>query len=109
MIYFDVGANDGSSMVRFAEQGHIVLAFEPNPKFYMTLWNHYNRLPNRYWFYTCAVSDFDGHADFNICEQADRGCSSLLDLSEAAKTEWGGRTDMIPSSKMQIRVSRLDT
>ena len=74
-IYFDVGANDGSSSVDWAKDPtNEIYAFEPNP--YFELNHKLMQYPNYYW-YSFAVSDYNGKAQFNICEAADRGCSSL--------------------------------
>jgi FkbM family methyltransferase len=107
-IYFDVGANDGTSMERFAFQGHILISFEPNPELGSIIKGKQQLYPNWHLF-PVAVSDYDGEAEFNICTTHDRGCSSLLDVSEAGKTQWGGRRDMIPDHKIKVSVRRLDT
>lgn len=102
-IYFDVGANDGSSSQFWKDQGHTVYAFEPNPWFHQTL------IHRGYNLCKAAVSDFNGKAKFHVCDTHDRGCSSLLEVSEAGKTEWGGRTDMLPVTEIEVDVIRLDT
>lgn len=107
-IYFDVGANDGSSMERVAFQGQTLISFEPNPDMCAIIKGKIQLYPNWHLF-PVAISDYDGEAEFNICTTHDRGCSSLLDVSEAGKTQWGGRQDMIPSYKIKVAVRRLDT
>jgi len=102
-IFFDVGSNDGSSSAEWIRQGHEVHMFEPNPE----LTKHYPIGPNIH-VNQVAISDYHGIAKFNICTTADRGCSSLLDVSERGKLEWGGRTDMLPSYEIQVQVDRLD-
>ena len=109
-VYFDVGSNDGSSSISWINQGHEVHLFEPNPslvKNYMDGPMPIDR-PNVH-VNQVAVSDYNGTAQFNICVTHDRGCSSLLDISERAKTEWGGRQDMIPTHKIDVQVIRLDS
>lgn len=111
-VYIDVGANDGSSSLNWARQSkdNIVFAFEPNP----LLVAHIEKvvkdegLENNYYIHKCAIADYYGVSKFNICENADRGCSSLLELSEAALTEWGGRRDMVPSSQIDVEVWTME-
>jgi FkbM family methyltransferase len=107
LIYFDVGANDGRSTNALVEQGHLVLAFEPNPEMIAILKEKSTKHPNLI-VSEVAVSDYKGEATFNVCDKFDRGCSSLLELSEKANTEWGGRYDMIPASQITVPVVRLD-
>lgn len=108
MIYFDVGANDGSSSYQWARQGSTVFAFEPNPEMIEAIKARVGANPN-YIIMPFAVSDYNGTAIFNICKTHDRGCSSLLDVSEAGKTEWGGRQDMLPAETLNVNVMRLDS
>jgi FkbM family methyltransferase len=103
-VYFDIGSNNGSSSINWANEGHEVHMFEPNPeltKNYAVRDNvHINQV---------AVSDYDGKAKFNICVTHDLGCSSLLDVSDRGRTEWGGRRDMIPATQLEVKVIRLDS
>lgn len=104
-IYFDIGANDGTNSIFVTNDPNaVVFAFEPNPLLAKHLRDH---TPGNYLVFECAVSDYTGKANFNICESADRGCSSLLELSEKALTEWGGRQDMVPTQKTEVDVIRL--
>jgi FkbM family methyltransferase len=106
-IYFDVGANDGTSTEKHVYQGHTVLAFEPNPEMYDILKGKSSLYLN--WIvFPVAISDYEGTAEFNVCTTHDRGCSSLLEVSDAGKTQWGGRQDMIPNHKITVPVRRLD-
>jgi len=107
MIIFDVGANNGSSSKHYAANGHTVYAFEPNEHLFNGL-KEYSKEHPTFKPYKVAVSDFEGFASFNVCDKADRGCSSLLDLSDKGRTEWGGRKDMIPVDKVTVDVIRLD-
>jgi FkbM family methyltransferase len=106
-IYFDIGANDGCSMEHFAHQGHKLISFEPNPEMYNIVKAKTELYPN--WLvHRCAISDYNGTAEFNVCVTHDRGCSSLLEVSDAGKTQWGGRQDMIPDHRIKVDVWRLD-
>jgi FkbM family methyltransferase len=107
---FDVGANNGSSSISFAKQNAnaIVYAFEPTPVLINTIKHATSEMKN-YILTEAAVSDYNGRAMFNISGNGDWGCSSLLPLSENAKTEWNGRTDMFVTEVVEIDVIRLDT
>src|SRR5688572_27709212 len=104
-IYFDVGANDGSSSIpRLADPNALIYAFEPNPEMIAAIYNRIGERTDRYVLVPKAVSDYNGKANFNICVTHDRGCSSLLEVSEAGRTQWGGRTDMLPASSLEVDV-----
>jgi FkbM family methyltransferase len=111
--YLDVGANDGSSSFHWAwaSEENMVYAFEPNPEMVAAIQAKVvaGKLQHRYNLLEVAVSDYEGVAKFNVCTTHDRGCSSLLDLSEKANTEWGGRRDMVPASEIHVNVIRLDS
>lgn len=111
-VYIDVGANDGSSSLNWAResQDNIVFAFEPNPLLVQKIEQIIKDegLEHNYLIHKCAIADYYGVSNFNICTEADRGCSSLLELSEAALTEWGGRKDMIPSSQIAVEVWTME-
>lgn len=105
-IVFDVGANSGDSTIgRVNDPKNIVYFFEPNPEFELLL--NLNK-PNVIYI-PKAVSNFNGKAMFNVCDICDRGCSSLLMVSEKGKTKWGSRTDMIPARQIEVDVIRLDS
>jgi FkbM family methyltransferase len=108
-IMFDVGANNGSSSISFAQQNDnaIVYAFEPTPVLINTIKHATSEMKN-YILTEAAVSDYNGRAMFNISGNGDWGCSSLLPLSDKANTEWGGRTDMLVTEQIEVDVIRLD-
>lgn len=117
---FDVGANDGSSSIHYLRDPEaVIFAFEPNRELIETIkraipehyvdWGVSTGISGkRYNIIPAAVSDYVGIAKFNVCTTADRGCSSLLELSEKGKTEWGGRRDMFPEHQIEVAVLRLD-
>lgn len=108
-VYFDVGANDGTTSARWCEsQSNLVFLFEPNPALAQHLRERWKSNP---WVqvFDCAISDYNGEAQFNICEANDKGCSSLLTVSQDGLTKWGGRTDMVPSRTIKVQVRRLDS
>jgi FkbM family methyltransferase len=109
-IFFDVGANNGSSSIGVARRDNnaIVYAFEPTPMLANYIRHATSDLRN-YILTEVAVSDHSGRTTFNISGQNDWGCSSLLPLSEKAKTEWYGRTDMFVTEVIEVEVIRLDT
>ena len=108
-IFFDVGANDGSSSIHVAEKDSncLVFAFEPTKKLYNELKEKTSHLKN-YIVIPKAVSDFNGIEKFYIAGQADWGCSSLLKFSNKSKTEWPGRTDFVVTEEIYVDVIRLD-
>ena len=108
-IFFDVGANFGTSSLHIAkdEPDTVVYAFEPTPELILHLKRSSVDLVN-YHVIGKAVSDYEGTAIFNIAGQADWGCSSLLEFSDKSKTEWPGRTDFIVTKQIEVEVIRLD-
>jgi FkbM family methyltransferase len=110
-FYFDVGANDGSSMWRHAEDpdSH-VYAFEPTPRMIQVLQDRYSYLSN-YHIIPKAVSDIEGTQTFFVAGNEDWGCSSLCNFQEEdhlAQT-WPGRKDFNVTDKIEVEVIRLDT
>ncbi len=110
MIFFDVGANNGGSSIYIAERDAStkVYAFEPTPYMISVIESKVAHLSN-YTLVKAAVSDYNGRATFNISGNLDWGCSSLLELSEKAHTEWYGRTDMNVTERVEVDVIRLDS
>jgi FkbM family methyltransferase len=106
-IYFDVGANDGST---FLNQGlppsAQVYAFEPTPHLINIIKEKSEFMPN-YHLTEAAVSDYNGEATFNICGVEDWGCSSLLEFSEKSQTQWDNRTFPV-TEQITVKVIRLD-
>lgn len=90
-IFFDVGANYGTSSLDIArdDSNTIVYAFEPTPFLIEHLKNESKDLKN-YHIIPKAVSDYNGKSKFNIAGVEDWGCSSLLEFSDNTK-HWGGR------------------
>jgi FkbM family methyltransferase len=107
MIYFDIGANDGSSILPRIQDSDIVYAFEPTPQM-ADIIREKTRHLNNYHLYQVAVSDFDGTAEFNISGYEDWGCSSLLQYSENLEKDWGARHFTV-TEKIQVDVIRLDS
>lgn len=110
-VIFDVGANDGSSCIRFAQASpdNIVWAFEPTPKFAQELEEKYKGLPN-YHVVQKAVSDVPGTAKFYIAGTpgCDGGCSSLNQFSDNLEETWPGRIDFKVTDTIDVDVIRLD-
>jgi FkbM family methyltransferase len=108
-IFFDVGANSGDSSIQLAKENAniIVYAFEPTPRLASLIESNTSHLKN-YILTRVAISDYNGRTIFNVAGNADWGCSSLLPLSDKAKTEWGGRTDMFVTEQIEVDVIRLD-
>ncbi len=114
-IFFDVGANNGSTSVPEAikDPDTMVYAFEPTPYLTHMIEDKIAQLPN-YLLTKKAVSDYNGRARFNVAGQADWGCSSLLQFSENSRTQWKGRPwgygdhNFHVTEVMEIDVIRLD-
>lgn len=109
-FYFDVGANDGSSMWRFAQdQDSYVFAFEPTPRMIGILEGRYSHLKN-YHIVPKAVSDTPGKQTFFISGNEDWGCSSLCKFqeSETLSVKWPGRKDFSVTDQIEVEVIRLD-
>lgn len=109
-VFFDVGANNGESSISIAKNNSdaLVYAFEPTPQMISEIKYKTQNLIN-YMLVETAVSDYNGKTIFNVAGNADWGCSSLLTLSEKAKTDWQGRTDMFVTEQIEVSVIRLDS
>ena len=108
-ILFDVGANNGSTSVQWAnDKNNIVYAFEPTPEMYLQIESRTNGVDN-YILTKKAVSDYNGVATFNVAGNADWGCSSLLKFSDKSQTEWPGRTEFYVTKEIEVEVIRLDS
>lgn len=109
-FYFDIGANDGRSMIsRAYEPDSVVYAFEPTPELVEKLRENYSHLPN-YHIIPKAVSDKEGKSTFYISGHADWGCSSLCHFQkeDILKRTWPGRTDFGVTQSVEVDVIRLD-
>ena len=90
MIFFDVGANDGSTFLEMAKNqpNNLFYLFEPTPRMCEIIKSKIMDFNlNNFVLVEKAVSDFEGRAKFNVAGQADWGCRSLLNFSEKSKTE----------------------
>lgn len=105
---FDIGANDGSSTLKYAEEGHNVYAFEPTPELIDRIKERTVQFCN-YHLYNVAVNNYNGKAKFNIAGQADWGCSSLYEFSDNLNETWPGREDFKKTAEIEVQVIRLDT
>ena len=110
-VFFDVGANNGSSSIPVAQQNKdvTVWAFEPTPKLAQELIEKTKDLPN-YRVVQKAVSNEAGTAKFYIAgsDGCDWGCSSLNNFSEDLDKTWPGRVDFKVTDTVDVDVIRLD-
>jgi FkbM family methyltransferase len=108
-VYFDVGANDGESMIWLARQNpaNIVYAFEPTPILVGMLLEKAASLPN-YKVVPKAVSDWEGRSTFGIAAREDWGCSSLHTFNDNLDQTWPGRHFGFTES-VEVDVIRLDS
>jgi FkbM family methyltransferase len=112
-IHFDIGANEGVFAIQIAknEPKTFVVAFEPIPKLVSYISKNTSHLKN-FMILRNAISDFNGEARFNISPESQYGdfsCSSLLDFSDKANTEWPGREDFKVIDYIDVDVIRLDS
>ena len=111
MIYiFDVGAHWGQDSLHLAKNDTniTVYAFEPTPELAQRLRNESKDFADRYHVIECAISDFDGEADFHMVE-GDTGSASLNEFSEGLDKSWPGRNDFVVRGSKKVEVYRLDT
>lgn len=107
-VYFDVGANDGSSLLPLVtDPNNIIYAFEPTLQLVKLIRSKTHMYPN-YHLIPKAVSDYNGKSIFNVAGQADWGCSSLCQFSDGLDKTWAGRTDFKVTDQMIVDVIRLD-
>lgn len=111
-IVFDVGANDGSTCIRFAQErpDTVVWAFEPTPKLADELREKTKHMSN-YHVVQKAVSDVPGTAKFYVAGTpgCDWGCSSLNQFNDNLEETWPGRPDFKVTDTIEVEVIRLDT
>lgn len=107
---FDVGAHWGQDSLHLAKNdtNTIVYAFEPTPELAQRLRNESKDFSDRYHVIECAISDFDGEADFHMVE-GDTGSASLNEFSEGLDKSWPGRKDFVVRASKKVEVYRLDT
>jgi len=107
-IFFDVGANNGSSSIYKAEENInlIVYAFEPVPELIQILKDNTKHLDN-YIIIPKAVSDYNGNSSFNIRGIDDWGQGSLSDFTDAVDIVWPAGALQF-TDKIEVDVIRLD-
>lgn len=111
-LILDIGANQGTDGLNLAKTNpHLhVIAFEPTPQLIALITGKAKDAGvKNYTLIPAAVSNFDGHATFNIAGQGDWGCSSLNTFSEDLEKTWPGRTDFKVTEQIDVQVIRLDT
>lgn len=106
-IYFDVGANDGSSLYNQSVEGALVYAFEPTPRLLRDFL--YPKSSDNFIVIPKAVSDFNGKTIFHIAGQHDWGCSSLNTFNDGLERTWLGRTDFKVTEDIEVEVITLES
>jgi len=107
-IFFDVGANDGSSMFHHTnDPNNIVYAFEPTRELAAKLRARF-AFHNNYIVIPKAVADYTGQSTFYISGQADWGCSSLNHFADSLHQTWPGRTDFKVTDSYEVDVIKLE-
>jgi FkbM family methyltransferase len=108
-IFFDVGANNGSTSIPISmKENSIVYAFEPTP-FLINIIKEKISNKDNYILTEKAVANFNGKAVFKIAGQFDWGCSSLLNFSGDIKENWpADRTDFKVTEEIEVEVIRLE-
>ncbi|AGE55635.1 hypothetical protein ATCVMN08101_400L [Acanthocystis turfacea Chlorella virus MN0810.1] len=109
-IFFDVGANNGSSTINIAKDSpdNTVYAFEPTPRMIDIIRSRTSHLKN-YHIVEKAVADYEGSATFYVSGQDDWGCSSLNTFNDNLEATWPGRTDFKVTDSLTVDVIRLDS
>jgi FkbM family methyltransferase len=113
-LHIDVGANEGKAALHYAihEPNTYIIAFEPIPTLVQSIKDKSKHLKN-IMVVEAAVSNFDGTETLKVSppseQYGDFACSSLLDFSEKAKTEWIGREDFKVIHQIPVKVMRLDS
>ena len=107
-IYFDVGANNGKSMIHYAEDyNNIVYAFEPARELAAALRCRMMQNPN-YYIIEKAVADYQGKSTFHLAARGDWGSSSLNHFSENLDKTWPGITCFQVTDSYEVEVIRLE-
>lgn len=111
-VIFEVGAHAGDpDLIDYCRQsGARLYMFEPLPARYQELVAKTKDVPSIQVF-PLAVSNYDGHATFNIANSDD--CSSLLAFDEKVNETWVTKWMPIDRFEMvdqvEVTVTRLDT
>lgn len=108
-VYFDVGANNGSTSLHLAgNPDWIVYAFEPTPELAEHL-RYRSRAARNYHVIEKAVSDVPGVAKFNVAGQGDWGTSSLLTFNDNIEETWKGRSDFKVTTQIDVEIITLES
>ena len=106
-VYFDIGANNGESMLHHAGGEGTVYAFEPTPKLVGDLVEKTKDIQN-YHVINKAVADYNGKSTFFISGVRDWGCSSLNTFNDNLDKTWPGRPGFVVTDRVEVDVIRLD-
>jgi len=110
-FYFDVGANNGKTLLEYAKQSknNIVYAFEPVAEMIEKIKENTKTLDN-FKIIPKAVSDYNGKTTFNVAGKNDWGCSSLHHFQDKDILDniWGKNAFSF-TNNIQTEVTRLDT
>ena len=106
-VYFDIGANNGESMLHHAGDEGTVYAFEPTPKLVGDLVEKTKDIQN-YHVIDKAVADYNDKSMFFISGVGDWGCSSLNTFNDNLDKTWWGRTGFEVTDRVEVDVIRLD-
>ncbi len=106
-VYFDIGANNGESMLHHAGGEGTVYAFEPTPKLVDDLVEKTKDIQN-YHVINKAVADYNDKSMFFISGVRDWGCSSLNTFNDNLDKTWRGRTGFEVTDRVEVDVIRLD-
>ncbi len=106
-IFFDVGANIGSSSLHLLNQNDwTVYAFEPTPELISVI-NSKVGENKRYNIIPMAVGNENKIIKFNIAGHYDWGCSSVLNFSDNLDKTWEGREDFYFTSQIDVQMIKL--
>jgi FkbM family methyltransferase len=108
-IFFDVGANNGSSSLHLLNDSNndwIVYAFEPTPYLVDLLKKESNNNKN-YNVIPMVVGNENKMIKFNIAGHHDWGCSSVLNFNNNLNETWNGREDFYFNNSVDVQMIKL--
>lgn len=106
-IFFDIGANNGSSSIPLLEkEDWVIYAFEPTPELVNYIKSQVGE-NKRYNIIPMVVGNENKFIKFNIAGHHDWGCSSVLNFRDNLENIWNGREDFYFNSTIEVQMIKL--